>query len=131
MSLTEKRNLAFLAPFVLAFFPAYSYWTEASSITMTASAYLIFAALFIGTNLLTYILYYYDKHQARSNRWRIAEKTLHVFALCGGWPAALYAIDKIRHKSSKRSFQVMLYLTITGNLIGMVYIFLWHMPKTV
>jgi len=80
-------------------------------------------SVFAIINIVTYGLYYYDKQQARSSGWRISEKTLMMGSLLGGWPAALYAIEDIRHKSSKRSFQIMHWIVIATNLVGMSYLF--------
>jgi len=74
-------------------------------------------------NLLTYALYYYDKRQAQVNRWRISEKTLLTFALFCGWPAALYAVNHLRHKSSKKSFLIALWVVAMLNLVGLIYFY--------
>lgn len=58
----------------------------------------------VAVNLLTLFFYAIDKNAAEAGRWRTAERTLHGFALAGGWPAAWFAQQLLRHKSSKASF---------------------------
>ena len=59
--------------------------------------------------------YAMDKAAAESRRWRIAEDTLHIWGLIGGWPGALFAQQRLRHKTSKTSFQVMFWITVVLN----------------
>lgn len=66
-------------------------------------------------SLLTFVLYAVDKQAARRGRWRIRESTLHLLALCGGWPGALLAQRWIRHKSRKAAFQLRFWLTVLLN----------------
>lgn len=66
--------------------------------------------------------YAYDKFAAKSGRWRIPEKTLHLLSLAGGWPGALIAQEWIRHKSIKTSFQITFWITVLLNcgLLGWI-----------
>ncbi|HLT04967.1 MAG TPA: DUF1294 domain-containing protein [Pseudomonas sp.] len=61
-------------------------------------------AAYLLASLLTYGLYRYDKRQAREGRWRVPEKLLHAAALYGGWPGALVAQQRLRHKTRKLRF---------------------------
>jgi uncharacterized membrane protein YsdA (DUF1294 family)/cold shock CspA family protein len=56
-------------------------------------------------SLLAYYLYAVDKHRARATTWRVAENTLHLCELVGGWPGAYIAQRRLRHKVSKLSYQ--------------------------
>lgn len=55
-------------------------------------------------SLLTFILFAIDKHAARRGRPRVAERTLLLWALLGGWPGAWAASHLLRHKTVKASF---------------------------
>lgn len=66
---------------------------------------VVFAAYLLAS-LLTYGLYRYDKRQAREGRWRVPEKLLHMAAFYGGWPGALVAQQRLRHKTRKVRFLV-------------------------
>lgn len=76
-------------------------------------------ALYLGASLITFLVYAHDKSAARQDRWRIEENTLHLLALIGGWPGALVAQNRLRHKSSKASFLGIFWTTVllnTGSL---------------
>lgn len=77
-------------------------------------------AAYLALSLWSFVLYALDKSAARSGRWRIRERTLHVWALLGGWPGALLAQHVLRHKSSKVSFRAVFWLTVLVNLAGLV-----------
>ncbi|MCL1089154.1 DUF1294 domain-containing protein [Shewanella profunda] len=72
-------------------------------------------------SLLTFIAYAIDKSAAKRNKWRTKESTLHLLALMGGWPGALFAQNLLRHKSVKASFRNVFYLTIIANLAVLAY----------
>ena len=67
-------------------------------------------------SLLTYLFYYLDKSAARNGGWRTKESTLHILALLGGWPGALLAQQRLRHKTRKQPFRFIFWITILGNL---------------
>jgi uncharacterized membrane protein YsdA (DUF1294 family)/cold shock CspA family protein len=69
-------------------------------------------ALYMGVSLLTFIMYAVDKSAARRGAWRTQESTLHLLSLVGGWPGALVAQQKLRHKSRKLSFRVVFWVTV-------------------
>ena len=78
-------------------------------------------------SLITYIVYAMDKSAAREKRWRTSENTLHVLFLIGGWPGALIAQEKLRHKSKKQSFRMIFWFMIFIN-IG---IFFWFFGEAI
>lgn len=65
------------------------------------------AAVLVATNLATYPLWAWDKFQARRNRWRVPEPTLHLVALLGSAGSSLICMHLFRHKTRKRSFTVL------------------------
>ena len=66
---------------------------------------------------VTFLAYAMDKAAAQSNRWRIPESTLHALALLGGWPGAMLAQTLLRHKSVKREFRLIFWITVAVNLL--------------
>ena len=74
-------------------------------------------------NLLTYLAYALDKKAARSDAWRTPEGRLHFLGLMGGWPAGLLAQKRLRHKSSKSSFQTVYKATVLLHLTGVIWLF--------
>ena len=76
---------------------------------------------YIIISVLTFIVYAWDKAAARKGKWRIKEKTLHIFALIGGWPGAVMAQKILRHKSIKRSFRMIFWLTVILNIAVLIW----------
>ncbi|MDR3429750.1 DUF1294 domain-containing protein [Silvimonas sp.] len=71
---------------------------------------------------LSLVLYAIDKHQARRSGRRIAERTLQVLALAGGWPGAWLAQRLFNHKSVKTSFRLVFAIAVVlqvGSVVGM------------
>lgn len=69
-------------------------------------------AVYATASLLTFFLYWRDKHSALRGRWRTPESTLHVFELAGGWPGALLAQQVFRHKTRKLGYQLPFWLIV-------------------
>ena len=63
-------------------------------------------------NLVTFMAYAMDKSAAQSGSWRISEQQLHLLALLGGWPAAWWAQQWLRHKSRKAEFRTVYWATV-------------------
>lgn len=70
------------------------------------------AGAIVVISAITYGMYAHDKRRAVSAGWRIPESTLHLAELLGGWPGALLAQRRLRHKCSKPSYQVVYWLIV-------------------
>ena len=81
---------------------------------LVAGAYLVIS-------LTCFVAYAIDKSAARNGGWRTPERTLLLLGLACGWPGALLAQQWFRHKTTKRSFQQMFWVTVVLNIAG----FLW------
>lgn len=68
------------------------------------------------TNIISFLLYALDKYKAKQGYWRINETTLHFVSLLGGWPAAAFAQQLLKHKTRKTAFQISYWLTIVVNV---------------
>ncbi len=77
----------------------------------------IIATIYGVMSVLTFISYAIDKSAAQNGRWRIKERTLHSFALLGGWPGAYYAQVLLRHKTKKVTFRRSYWCTVLLNLL--------------
>jgi uncharacterized membrane protein YsdA (DUF1294 family)/cold shock CspA family protein len=75
-------------------------------------------------SLLTYALYWKDKQSALRGTWRTPESTLHFFEMMGGWPGALLAQQRLRHKNQKRSYQIAFWLIVLMHQAAWVVILL-------
>ena len=76
-------------------------------------------------NIGTFFAYWKDKVAAEEEAIRIREDVLHTLALLGGWPAAWLAQQVLRHKTIKRSFQAMFWLTVLVNVAALAVWVLW------
>ena len=64
-------------------------------------------------SIVCFFLYAVDKKRAQNGGWRVPESRLHITALFGGWPGGLLAQKIFRHKTQKRSFQLV-FKSIVG-----------------
>jgi len=69
-------------------------------------------ALYALASLVTFLLYRHDKQRARDKGWRVPERVLHLGELLGGWPGALIAQQRFRHKTVKLSFRLVFFAIV-------------------
>jgi uncharacterized membrane protein YsdA (DUF1294 family)/cold shock CspA family protein len=82
--------------------------------------------LYLMASSLAFVFYKRDKAMAITHQRKIPENTLHLWSLIGGWPGAALAEKLVRHKSRKRSFHIVYWITIALNGIA----FFWMLsPK--
>ena len=74
-----------------------------------------YAAIGCSTSLVSIVLFAWDKRAAKQDRPRIAERTLHLWSLAGGWPGALLARYWFRHKTVKQPFGWILWGMVAAN----------------
>ena len=79
----------------------------------------IFLFAWVIMSIIAYVVYAYDKMQAKRGGWRIPEKTLLLLSLCMGAPGALAGMYTLRHKTLKPKFTV----TVPATLILQVVVF--------
>lgn len=86
------------------------------------SIWQIIVFVYLGLNAVTFLTYWFDKWMARSGGWRIPELVLWLLALIGGSIGALLAVELLRHKNKKVSFQFVLWLIILLQLgVAVIY----------
>ena len=73
-------------------------------------------------SLVTLIAYAIDKSAAVRGKWRIPESYLHALELGCGWPGAWLAQRLFRHKSSKKSYQVVYWFMVALNIGAVWYL---------
>jgi len=99
---------------LLAFAALYAGATLAWNLPfLVAGAYAV-------TSLSCFVAYAIDQSAARRGGWRTPERTLLLLGLVGGWPGGVLAQQWLRHKSAKRSFQAMFWVTVAANVAGFV-----------
>ena len=79
--------------------------------------------LYIEASLFTYWLYKADKEAAIARHGnRLAEESLQLFSLIGGWPGAYIAQQQLAHKRSKISFRREFGFVIAGNALLVIWL---------
>jgi len=73
------------------------------------AAYLGLVALMSAASFAVYGL---DKRRAVVGGRRVPERTLHLLALLGGWPGALFGQRHFRHKTHKVSFLLAFWAVV-------------------
>lgn len=83
---------------------------------------LVIALLVLCLSLVSYFYYAKDKKAALIGAWRVPENTLQLLSLSGGWPGALIAQQRLRHKTKKVSFRLVFWFTVLANVAGLVWL---------
>ena len=60
------------------------------------------------SSLVTFFVYGWDKRQAKKEKERVREKTLHILAAVGGWSGAMLGQQYFHHKTKKFTFRLLL-----------------------
>lgn len=81
------------------------------------------AAYYLLLTAITFAVFGLDKWAAKRGSWRTSEKTLQSLSLVGGWPGGLMAQHVFRHKTSKRSFQQLFWVTVVLNCVMFLWLF--------
>ncbi len=81
---------------------------------------LIYGAM----SMLTFVAYGIDKSRSVRGKRRIAEATLHLLALAGGWPGALAGQRFFRHKTRKLGYQLLTWTAVLLHLAAWVWYWL-------
>ena len=89
---------------------------------LTGKLPLAIPLVYLVMSVITFIAYAIDKSAAEKGRWRTQESTLHLMALIGGWPGAILGQMTLRHKSKKKAFRQVFWLTIILNIAGLVWL---------
>ena len=73
-------------------------------------------------NVLSFVIYGYDKHCAVNNKWRVSEFTLLAVAFWGGALGALLAMYGFHHKTQHGKFQICVPVFLTIHIILLIII---------
>jgi uncharacterized membrane protein YsdA (DUF1294 family) len=96
------------------------YLTALSLAAITGVLPWMIVLVYLAMSVIAFLIYGWDKSSAKNGRWRTPEKTLHLLSLVGGWPGALAGQRIFRHKTSKKSFQVVFWITVVINVFTTV-----------
>jgi len=107
---------AFVTFFLLYYYAIFKEETLPDRIAVLAGI----ATAFVLNSLLTIWFYKTDKLLAEQQLWRIPELSLHIWELFCGWPGALFAQRKYRHKWKKTSYMVAFWLCVLLNVAAVL-----------
>ncbi|ADJ29623.1 cold-shock DNA-binding domain protein [Nitrosococcus watsonii C-113] len=116
---TEKSKRSSALPNVLA---AGFLLIVVSAVSVSAIPMQILL-LYLVVSTAAFGAYALDKSAAKRGAWRTSESTLHLLALVGGWPGALIAQSRLRHKSRKQPFRAVFWATVVMNCAAFVWLF--------
>lgn len=80
------------------------------------------AGLYLSASVVCFIAYSVDKSRAEAGRYRVAENTLIILGIAGGWPGAILAQQLLRHKTRKTSFQVAFWFSVIVNVGAFLFL---------
>jgi uncharacterized membrane protein YsdA (DUF1294 family) len=78
-------------------------------------------------SIVCFITYWFDKRQASLGGRRVSERQLLTMGFLGGWPGALLAQRRFRHKTQKVSFRVQFWFLVVVHifLVAVIGYVLW------
>lgn len=98
--------------------------TSSVELHWTSIAYLGSTVLF---SVFAFCAMGLDKSKAGRGKRRIAELTLHMFELLGGWPGSLLGQRTFRHKTRKLTYQVVFSGIVCVHLALIAWtIYMWQ-----
>jgi uncharacterized membrane protein YsdA (DUF1294 family)/cold shock CspA family protein len=88
----------------------------ASSVPVSMNWWLIYAV----ASFTCFIGYGLDKHAAQNRQWRVSETVLLLLGLAGGWPGGLVGQEVFRHKTQKKTFRTLFWMSVAINMAAFV-----------
>jgi uncharacterized membrane protein YsdA (DUF1294 family) len=73
-------------------------------------------------NIITFLVWGFDKFRATFKQWRVPEKTLYTVIVLGGGVGALFGMTIFRHKTRKSQFKILAMLSTAIHLIVFFYV---------
>ena len=75
---------------------------------------------YLGVSAITFGAYAIDKSASRMRQRRVAETSLILLGMFGGWPGAILAQKLLRHKTAKLSFRAVFWASVLINVFVFV-----------
>lgn len=77
-------------------------------------------AVYVVINAIVFAMFAWDKHKAKTDKWRTKESTLLLGALFGPWGAAI-GMKVAHHKTQKTKFKLV-YVFLVLHIILIAYL---------
>lgn len=72
----------------------------------------------LAINIITFVVFVWDKRRAIYNERRVPEKILWLLAVIGGSPGGLIAMEVVRHKNRKMGFVLVMLVILLTQMIA-------------
>lgn len=73
-------------------------------------------------NVFTFLIMWYDKHEAKTNQWRVSEKFLFLLVVLGGGIGGIAGMYAFRHKTKKWYFKYGFPIITIIEIVGIIYL---------
>lgn len=80
-----------------------------------------FIAYLLIINIISILIFCYDKYKARNSKQRVPERVLHYLEFLGGVFGVIITMYIIHHKNSKPKYYLITYLLLFIWLLGLYY----------
>jgi len=117
LAVSQSTNVVRRRPGTMSYVVLVTFATAISVVTAIGELPWWVAALYLATSIASYIAYASDKSAAQTRQWRVSESALLGLGLLGGWPGAIVAQQRLRHKTQKASFRQAFWGTVVLNVL--------------
>ena len=77
---------------------------------------------FVVINVLTFLIMWWDKHEAKLGDWRVSEQFLFLLVLLGGGIGGIAGMYVFRHKTKKLKFTLGLPVILILEIVLVIYL---------
>ncbi len=85
----------------------------------------VFLIAYAAWNIITFLMFGYDKLKAKMDGWRVSEATLIWCAFVMGGVGAILGSKVFHHKTQKTKFKILLPIALLLNILLLVLTILW------
>jgi len=73
-------------------------------------------------NVITFLIMWFDKHEAKIGDWRVPERTLFLLVLLGGGIGGIAGMYVFRHKTRKWYFKIGFPAILIMQIVFIIYV---------
>ena len=73
-------------------------------------------------NVITFLIMWFDKHEAKIGDWRVPERTLFLLVLLGGGIGGIAGMYVFRHKTRKWYFKIGFPAILIMQIVLVIYL---------
>ena len=87
---------------------------------MDATLKMVLLAVYVLLNIIAFLMFVWDKHKAKKDKWRTPEATLVAIGFFGPFGATAGMLAA-RHKTRKMKFK-LIYVFLVLHILGIAYL---------